>query len=121
MRNTVLLFVLSLICGCTHSNGGSDGGGGSGGGGGMVTGSGSVPELGNGSATLTVVGTTRDGLSVPRDLKFNPSHPEQLWVADEALNGIVLFTNAGQAGQTAEVRVDFFARHFMDKVSSISF
>lgn len=115
MRTTILLLVLSSFGGCTHSSGGG------GGGGGPVGGSGSVPELGNGMATLTIVGTTKDGLSVPRDLKFDPSHPEQLWVADEALNGIVLFTNPGQPGQTAEVRVDFFARHFMDKVSSISF
>jgi hypothetical protein len=119
MRNTFLPVLLVFFCGCNHNPGGSGGGGGAGGSGG-ATGSGSVPELGS-SPTLTVVGTTHDGLSVPRDLKFDPAHPEQLWVADEALNGIVLFTHPGEASQTAEVRVDFFARHFMIKVSSISF
>jgi len=117
MRIKQFVVLLGLFCGCTHNGQGGGGGGGSGG----ATGSGSVPELGSGSATLTVVGTTHDGLSVPRDLKFDPQHPEELWVADEALNGIVLFTNPGTAAQTAEVRVDFFARHFMDKVSAISF
>lgn len=110
-----LLLVLALFCGCTHQTQNANDGGG-----GVVPGGG-VAEFGDGSATLTIVGTMKDGLSVPRDLKFDPSHPEQLWVADEALNGIVLFTNPGQPGQTAEVRVDFFAQHFMDKVSSISF
>src|SRR5262245_24233460 len=117
MRIKQFGLLLVLIGGCTHNTQGGGGGGGSGG----VTGSGSVPEFGTGSATLPVIRTTHDGLSVPRDLKFDPMHPEELWVADEALNGIVLFTNPGTAGQTAEVRVDFFAQHFMDKVSAISF
>jgi hypothetical protein len=107
--------------GGTGSSSGSSGGGGStssgSNGGGSDAGAG-VPEFGK---TLTVVGTAKDGLNAPRDLKFDPFHPEQLWTANEGINGIVLYQNPGTAQQTSEVRVDYYARHFMDKVSSISF
>jgi hypothetical protein len=117
MSITRFVVFLGLLSGCSHqtTQNGSDGGVG------MTTGSGDVPEFGHGSPALAIIGRMKDGLSVPRDLAFDPLHPEQLWVADEALNGIVLFTHPGEATQTAEVRVDFFARHFMARVSSISF
>jgi hypothetical protein len=80
-----------------------------------------VPEFGSGTPTLTVVGTSRDGLNAPRDLKFDPLHPEQLWTANQGIDGIILYFHPGEKNQQVEVRVDAYARHFMAKVSSISF
>lgn len=70
---------------------------------------------------LTVVGSSKDGLNVPRDLKFNPVHPEQLWVVNEGDNGAVIYQHPGESAQTADHRVDYYAVHFMSHVSSLSF
>lgn len=110
--NARIFALAGLLAGCSaHKSGGGTGGS-----------TAAAPELGtDGTRQLVVVGTAADGLAAPRDLKFDPYHPEQLWTANEGINGIVLYTNPGLPGQTSEVRVDYFARHFMDKVSSISF
>lgn len=77
-----------------------------------------APELG---ATLTVIATAQDGLSVPRDLEFAPDHPEQLWIVNGAIHGVVIVTDPGEATQTAELRVDAYGQHFMAYVSSLAF
>lgn len=84
---------------------------------------GAVPEFGNpASRKLTIIGTAeKDKLSAPRDLKFNPAHPEQLWVVNKDTSGVVLFQHPGEATQTSEERIDYYGRHFMSKVSSLSF
>ena len=68
MSYPVVGFFFGLFCGCTHQTQNANDGGG-----GVVPGGG-VAEFGDGSATLTVVATMMDGLSVPRDLKFDPAH-----------------------------------------------
>jgi DNA-binding beta-propeller fold protein YncE len=80
----------------------------------------SAAPLFAGCPTLTVVGTAADGLVVPRDLAFAPE-TGLLWVADAAFSGTVIYTDPGAATQTAEVRVDAYAGHFMDTVSGLAF
>jgi DNA-binding beta-propeller fold protein YncE len=120
-----LLSVLFLVaCGAdktSQSPGGAPGASGAPGadaGGGR----GAVPELGTTTTPkITVVATSKDGLNVPRDLEFDPMHDDQLWVANTATNGVVIFTNPGTSEQTADIRTDAYAQHFMDHVSSIAF
>ncbi|MBX7079523.1 MAG: hypothetical protein K1X88_10080 [Nannocystaceae bacterium] len=88
-------------------------------GGSSTTGAGSdVPEFG---ATLVDIATADHGLAVPRDLEFAPEHPEQLWVVNGAIHGVVIITDPGLPSQTAEVRVDAYGQHFMSYVSSLAF
>ncbi|MEZ4438156.1 MAG: hypothetical protein R3B72_03665 [Polyangiaceae bacterium] len=76
-----------------------------------------VPELGG---TLTLVGTAADGLNRPRDLAFHPQRPGEVWVVNQAIDGTVIFFDAGGEAQTSELRIDYYAAHFMDGVSSIA-
>lgn len=81
-----------------------------------------VAELGtlDCPAPSTVWGTEANELSWPRDLEFAPE-TGLLWVADSDFSGMVIFTDAGTDQQTVEKRVDYYAGHFMDTVSSIAF
>lgn len=82
---------------------------------------GGVPEFGDGAPKLTVIGTAKDGLNVPRDLEFNPNQPGQLWTMNAGDSGAVIYKDPGQSDQTADHRVDYYARHFMYRVSAFSF
>jgi len=62
-----------------------------------------------------------DGLNVPRDLAFNPQNEGELWVVNRADDSVSMFTAAGSSDQASEHRIDPFALHFMEEVSSISF
>ncbi|HWB74863.1 MAG TPA: hypothetical protein VG755_07900, partial [Nannocystaceae bacterium] len=77
-----------------------------------------VPELGG---TFTVIGTSADGLASVRDLDFPPDHPDQLWTANADIHGVVIYFDPGESAQDSEVRVDYYGRHFMATVSSLSF
>jgi hypothetical protein len=83
-----------------------------------------LPVLGAGdhdvSAALEVVGTRDDGLSTPQDLAFDPDHEGRLWVVNRKDDSVVVFHDAGTAGQRSEHLVDPYALHFMDAVSSIA-
>ena len=70
---------------------------------------------------LTVVATTTEGLKTPRDVKFNPEAPEQLWILNRADDSAVIFMHAGTRSQTFERRKDRYANHFMEEVSSFAF
>ncbi len=83
------------------------------------TGSGPGRLLGLGSAV--VVAGASEGLSVPRDLAFAPDHPEQLWIVNQATNGVVIVTQPGEGGQTVETRIDYHAGHFMAQPSALAF
>lgn len=61
------------------------------------------------------------GLRVPRDLDFNPSGDHELWVVNRADDSTVTYFKAGTPEQTADKRIDSFALHFMEEVSSLSF
>ncbi len=77
-----------------------------------------VPEFGK---TFMVIATAADGLDSVRDLEFSPDHPDQLWTANAGFHGVVIITDAGESGQQAEARADYFGQHFMATVSSLAF
>ena len=71
---------------------------------------------------LTVVGTEDDGLNVPRDLDFNPDYGlGQLWVVNRDDDSVSIFFDPDTDAQESDHRIDPFAMHFMEEVSSISF
>lgn len=79
-----------------------------------------VPAFGEDmSPAFSVLASSSDGLSTPRDLGFHPSKDE-LWIANKATNGVVVLDGVGTSAQSADAMVDAYASHFMDSVSSIS-
>lgn len=76
-----------------------------------------VPEFGE----EVVIGTAADGLSLPRDLAFSPTNPDQLWTSNTTFHGMVIFFDPGEANQRAEEYTDPYGAHFMSYVSSFSF
>ena len=102
--------------GTAGTSGGSSGTSGAGG---TVTGT--VPELGGETRRFTVIADAGAGLVAPRDLEFAPAHPDQLWVLDETLEGMVIVFQSGTPSQSHETRVDFHAGHFMGRPSSFAF
>lgn len=89
-------------------------------GGGSEPPSGGVPEFGE-SPSFQILASAADGLSVPRDLEFNPERPDELWTVNQAIDGTVIVLDPGTSSQRIEVRVDSHANHFMEEVSSIAF
>ncbi len=81
-----------------------------------------VPELGDPArAELIRVGTADDGLDVPRDLAFHPERPGELWTVNRADDSTVIYFDPGQPEQRIDKRIDAYAEHFMEEVSSIAF
>lgn len=70
---------------------------------------------------FTVVANAQDGLNVPRDLKFHPTRPNELWTVNRTFDGTVTFYNAGMEGMIADRREDVYGNHFMEEVSAIAF
>lgn len=68
-----------------------------------------------------VIGTSADGLNGPRDLDFNPENPGELWVVNQLDDSTSTFFDVGTDAQEVVHRIDSFAMHFMEEVSSISF
>ena len=73
-----------------------------------------------GAITVTVVAERADGLRTPRDLAFNPDVEGELWVVNQTNDSATIFSGAGESDQVADMRVDPYALHFMDEVSSIA-
>lgn len=74
----------------------------------------------------TVIGTSADGLNVPRDLDFHPDPTRmEVWVINrdnEATGGsTVTYRDAHTSGQTADWRRDGNAWHFMSLPTGIAF
>lgn len=85
-----------------------------------------APELGKGdhsagSVTLTVLATGDQGLNIPRDLKFHNTRPNELWVVNRADDSTVTIFDPTTASPRVEKKIDGFALHFMEEVSSLSF
>jgi hypothetical protein len=88
-----------------------------------------LPVLGEGNNTIasvnvTVVGSSSDGLNVPRDLGFHPTVPGQLWVVNRADDSIVIFSNMGRDGETTSIKKrDIFdgGSHFLAEPAAIAF
>jgi DNA-binding beta-propeller fold protein YncE len=57
-----------------------------------------------------------DGLREPRDLDFNPAVPGELWIVNLGDDSTVTVSDG-----VAVKRIDPYAMHFMEEVSSISF
>ena len=68
----------------------------------------------------TVVGTSSNGLDVPRDLAFNPDVPGELWVVNRADDSVSIFFEADTNPKSTHI-VDPYALHFMEEVSSLAF
>ncbi|MGK0362354.1 MAG: hypothetical protein ACI9U2_004675, partial [Bradymonadia bacterium] len=105
--------------------GGEGGEGGMGGEGGGEPTCDGHPVLGCGdgadSVQIDVIGTSAQGLNVPRDLDFNPEVPGQLWVVNRADDSTSIWTDAMDPDAEVIHRIDTFAQHFMEEVSSIDF
>lgn len=113
----------ALVLGCDGA--GTSGAGGAGGGGG-----GGPPDAGTkadsavrtgvalGTGITTVVAM---GLSVPRDLAFNPMRPKELWVVTAGDNATTIVHDAPEPGRRSERRADPARGHFMDKPTAIAF
>lgn len=85
-----------------------------------------IAALGGGSHSMDDIDEDRmgdddDGLDVPRDLAFNPQNPGELWVVNRSDDSVSIFFDAGTDDQASDHRIDPFAMHFMEEVSSISF
>lgn len=84
-----------------------------------------LPLLGNGSHDLTgsleKLAGAQDGLNKPTDLAFNPQAPGELWIVNKADDSATILFDAGTPQQTSDHRIDPFALHFMEQVTSISF
>lgn len=73
------------------------------------------------STTLEVMLTADDGLNAPTDLAFDADVEGRLWVVSKRDDSVTIVDNAGTDAQTSEHRIDPYALHFMEKVSSIAF
>lgn len=94
--------------------------------GGPITALRPIPVLGNGmhtssSVNIRVIGTSSSGLNVPRDLAFNPSAPDQLWVVNSGDTSVTIFQQTGTASQTALRRRSSTSVHFLARPSGIAF
>jgi hypothetical protein len=76
-----------------------------------------VPEFG---ATFTVIGDAADGLNLPRDLAFHPQRGGEAWTVNQPIDGTVIYFDVGTAAQSSDLRIDYYAAHFMDEVSSVA-
>lgn len=85
-----------------------------------------VPALGAGSHSadrvkIEVLATRSNGLRTPRDLGFDPEVPGRLWVVNRTDDSVVIFHDVNDPDGRIEKRIDPFALHFMEEVSSIEF
>lgn len=99
------------------------------GGGGDDTGGAGLPgigALGNethdlSEVTLTEIGTSSDGLSLPRDLAFSNYVDDELWVVNRDDDSVTIISAAGTAEQSTQHLIDPYALHFMEESSSLAF
>lgn len=85
-----------------------------------------APALGTGdhspeSVVFTQIATFSHGLRRPRDLAFNPSHPDELWVVSNDDDSTLIIFDASKDTRVHEKRIDAAASHFMEAPTSIAF
>jgi len=68
-----------------------------------------------------VVIDAEQGLADARDMAFDPEDPGTLWVVNRFDDSVSIVFDAGTPQQSFDNRVDPYALHFMEKVSSIDF
>jgi hypothetical protein len=77
--------------------------------------------LGNGAVMeLQTIADEDDGLQVPRDLAFHPGREGELWIVNRADDSVTIVFDATGAAERTEHRIDAYALHFMEEVSSIA-
>ena len=74
-----------------------------------------------GSVTLTVIAQASDGLRRPRDLQFHNSREDELWIVNRQDDSTVTVYAATTPERNAVKKIDAFALHFMEEVSSMAF
>lgn len=80
-----------------------------------------VLGCGSGDVDVEVIGTSAQGLNVPRDLAFDPENPSRLWVVNRADDSTSIWLDVDDPDAEVIHRIDPFAEHFMEEVSSIAF
>lgn len=70
---------------------------------------------------VTLTELSSGGMNVPRDLAFNPQGSMELWVVNRRDDSTVTFFGVGSTSMRGEFRIDPYALHFMEEVSSIAF
>jgi sugar lactone lactonase YvrE len=85
-----------------------------------------LPLLGGGShevdgVDFAIVATADDDLNVPRDLAFNPSEPDQLWVINHDDSSTVVFSGMGSESREANRYAGLGNYHFLAKPSALAF
>ena len=144
MKYRILLGSAALLVavGCTtntveddgsSSGKGASGGTGSGNGGSGATGAGTPDPYANGvavlgsktndvgSVNLRQISTANDGLNIPRDLQFNPTAMNELWVVNRADSSMVIYFDPDTPNQVASKRNGFGNTHFMAQPSALAF
>lgn len=108
-----LSMLLAVTTGCGSSDEGGDTPGG-------TDAPRAVPEFGA-APTVAIVGSSDDGLDVPRDLAFHPDRPDELWIVNRGDYSMVIFSAAGTGAQDAEKRIDRDSSHFMAEPAAFAF
>lgn len=81
-----------------------------------------VPEFGGPEGGLIVAyAGPSDGLTVPRDLGFNPMRPDELWLFDRQNEAAFIIFDAGTEQQRVERRLDAFRDHFLAEIAAMAF
>lgn len=73
--------------------------------------------------TYTTIGTSADGLEIPRDLDFKP-YTNELWVGCKSLtinSPMVIYHNAGLPNQSVLYRKDSHSSHFNANIAAFQF
>jgi hypothetical protein len=70
---------------------------------------------------LTEIASARNGLDNPRDLAFNPLHPDQLWVVNHGDDSAVIIHDASTTRRRTEKQKDAYALHFMARPAALAF
>ena len=73
------------------------------------------------SVVVTEIGTSADGLNVPRDLALNPDDPTQLWVICRGNESMVIFEGVNTPGQSSRVAHSSGSAHFMAQPAAFAF
>lgn len=78
-----------------------------------------------GKPIQTTIASANQNIKSPRDLDFNPSQANQLWVANfGTLNtggNMVVLNNAGETNQSSLLKADDSKLHFFNSTSALSF
>lgn len=131
MRRTLSAVLAALLAAaCGGGGGGGNGAGGAGGTAGSGGSAGSAPAgigvLGNGmhsldAVVMTVIATGDDGLEVPRDLAFNPSALNELWVVNRGGPSVTIVFNPGGPAPEYALRSGLGGTHFMPEPAALAF